>query len=162
MPFQSWELKPLGANHVKLTIVAAILEVEIEIKVSWNSPSFGSFSLDFSLILHSVVHYEKLPIDTNPDGLNGIEMWEAATPSRVAKRPGGKKGKWWYLRGNKWKSFENALHQKLQNITPFFKLCTLNRMEISQRGGMGVWEVGIISPGKTLSQGNNIQHWRVT
>lgn len=32
MPFQSWELRPLGSNHTKLTVVSAILEVEIEIK----------------------------------------------------------------------------------------------------------------------------------
>ncbi|XP_072171689.1 dynein axonemal intermediate chain 7 homolog [Diadema setosum] len=32
MPFQSWELYPLGVNHTRLTIIAAILEVEIEIK----------------------------------------------------------------------------------------------------------------------------------
>ncbi|XP_071954710.1 dynein axonemal intermediate chain 7 homolog [Antedon mediterranea] len=32
MPFQSWELQPLGLNHAKLTIIAAIIEAEIEIK----------------------------------------------------------------------------------------------------------------------------------
>ncbi|XP_063960514.1 dynein axonemal intermediate chain 7-like isoform X1 [Lytechinus pictus] len=32
MPFQSWELFPLGVNHARFTIIAAILEVEIEIK----------------------------------------------------------------------------------------------------------------------------------
>ncbi|XP_030844896.1 protein CASC1 isoform X2 [Strongylocentrotus purpuratus] len=32
MPFQSWELFPLGTNHARFTIIAAILEVEFEIK----------------------------------------------------------------------------------------------------------------------------------
>lgn len=33
MPFQMWELKPLGPNHVLFTITAAIAETMIEIKV---------------------------------------------------------------------------------------------------------------------------------
>ena len=32
MPFQSWEIRPLDANHINIHIVAAIAEVEIEIK----------------------------------------------------------------------------------------------------------------------------------
>lgn len=35
MPFQSWELRPRGINHVLFTIIAAIVEVEIEIKVQF-------------------------------------------------------------------------------------------------------------------------------
>jgi hypothetical protein len=34
MPFQSWEMRPCGPNHVHFTIIAAITEVEMEIKVS--------------------------------------------------------------------------------------------------------------------------------
>ncbi len=34
MPFQSWEIRPKGVNHSLLTVIAAIVEVEIEIKVS--------------------------------------------------------------------------------------------------------------------------------
>ena len=44
MPFQSWELRPHKANAAVLTIIAAIVELEIEIKVglasvvlSWES-----------------------------------------------------------------------------------------------------------------------------
>lgn len=33
MPFQSWELRPHRTNACVLTIIAAIVEVEIEIKV---------------------------------------------------------------------------------------------------------------------------------
>ena len=34
MPFQSWELRPRGAaNHAQLTVTAAVVEVEIQIKV---------------------------------------------------------------------------------------------------------------------------------
>ena len=33
MPFQSWELRPIGVDHARFTIIAAILEAEIEIKV---------------------------------------------------------------------------------------------------------------------------------
>ena len=33
MPFQQWELRPLGQNHSLLTITAAIAEAFIEIKV---------------------------------------------------------------------------------------------------------------------------------
>ena len=33
MPFQSWELRPRGVNHAIFTVIAAIVEVEIEIKV---------------------------------------------------------------------------------------------------------------------------------
>ncbi|XP_072047400.1 LOW QUALITY PROTEIN: dynein axonemal intermediate chain 7 homolog [Amphiura filiformis] len=32
MPFQSWELRPIGADHARFTIIAAIIEAEIEIK----------------------------------------------------------------------------------------------------------------------------------
>lgn len=32
MPFQTWELRPRDVNHVLLSIIAAIIEVEIEIK----------------------------------------------------------------------------------------------------------------------------------
>ncbi|XP_028671482.2 dynein axonemal intermediate chain 7 [Erpetoichthys calabaricus] len=32
MPFQSWELRPLGVNNVVLTVTAAITEVQIEVK----------------------------------------------------------------------------------------------------------------------------------
>ncbi|CAH1786904.1 unnamed protein product, partial [Owenia fusiformis] len=32
MPFQSWELRPHGTNHAVLSIIAAIIEVEIDIK----------------------------------------------------------------------------------------------------------------------------------
>jgi cancer susceptibility candidate protein 1 len=32
MPFQSWELRPRGANHCQLTIIAAVVEIEIQIK----------------------------------------------------------------------------------------------------------------------------------
>lgn len=34
MPFQSWEMRPRDVNHAVLTIIAAIVEVEIQIKVS--------------------------------------------------------------------------------------------------------------------------------
>ena len=34
MPFQSWELRPRGTNQAQLTIIAAIIEVDIQIKVS--------------------------------------------------------------------------------------------------------------------------------
>ena len=33
MPFQSWSLRPRGANHCVLTLIASINEVSIEIKV---------------------------------------------------------------------------------------------------------------------------------
>ena len=33
MPFQSWEVRPCGINHAKMTIIAAIVEIEIQIKV---------------------------------------------------------------------------------------------------------------------------------
>ena len=33
MPFQSWEIRPKGPNHVVISIIAAIVEVEMEIKV---------------------------------------------------------------------------------------------------------------------------------
>ena len=33
MPFQSWEMRPRAPNHVVLTIIAAIIEVEFEIRV---------------------------------------------------------------------------------------------------------------------------------
>jgi hypothetical protein len=33
MPFQSWELRPRDVNHAQLTIIAAVVEVEIQIKV---------------------------------------------------------------------------------------------------------------------------------
>jgi hypothetical protein len=33
MPFQSWELRPRGMNHAQLSVIAAINECEIEIKV---------------------------------------------------------------------------------------------------------------------------------
>ena len=33
MPFQSWELRPIAENHARFTIMAAINEAEIEIKV---------------------------------------------------------------------------------------------------------------------------------
>ncbi|ELU16422.1 hypothetical protein CAPTEDRAFT_227810 [Capitella teleta] len=32
MPFQSWEIRPRGLNHCVMTIIAAIVEVEIQIK----------------------------------------------------------------------------------------------------------------------------------
>lgn len=32
MPFQSWEIRPKGLNHAQLTIIAAIVEIEIQIK----------------------------------------------------------------------------------------------------------------------------------
>ena len=34
MPYQSWELRPRAANTAIFTIIAAIVEVEIEIKVN--------------------------------------------------------------------------------------------------------------------------------
>ena len=34
MPFQSWELRPRAVNHAQLTIIAAVVEVEIQIKVA--------------------------------------------------------------------------------------------------------------------------------
>ncbi|XP_033645695.1 protein CASC1-like isoform X2 [Asterias rubens] len=34
MPFQSWELRPLALNHVRFTVMAAIIEAEIEVKGS--------------------------------------------------------------------------------------------------------------------------------
>ena len=34
MPFQSWELRPHKLDSAVLTIIAAIVEIEIEIKVS--------------------------------------------------------------------------------------------------------------------------------
>ena len=34
MPFQLWELRPHKANYDVFSIIAAILEVEMEIKVS--------------------------------------------------------------------------------------------------------------------------------
>ena len=34
MPFQSWELRPHSTNSALFTIIAAIVEVELEIKVS--------------------------------------------------------------------------------------------------------------------------------
>ena len=34
MPFQSWEFRPHSTNSAIFTIIAAIVEVEIEIKVS--------------------------------------------------------------------------------------------------------------------------------
>jgi len=34
MPYQSWELRPRGAaNHAQLTITAAVVELQIQIKV---------------------------------------------------------------------------------------------------------------------------------
>lgn len=33
MPFQSWEIRPKGLNHCLFTLIAAIVELEIEIKV---------------------------------------------------------------------------------------------------------------------------------
>ena len=33
MPFQSWELRPHGTNMAIFTVIAAIIEVEIEIRV---------------------------------------------------------------------------------------------------------------------------------
>jgi len=36
MPFQSWELRPHKLNSAVLTIIAAIIEIEIEIKVYIN------------------------------------------------------------------------------------------------------------------------------
>jgi cancer susceptibility candidate protein 1 len=32
MPFQSWELRPRDTNHAQLTIIAAVVEIEIQIK----------------------------------------------------------------------------------------------------------------------------------
>ncbi len=43
MPFQSWELRPVGVDHARFTIIAAIIEAEIEIKV--NCPHM--YALDF-------------------------------------------------------------------------------------------------------------------
>ena len=40
MPFQSWEIRPRGVNHVKLTVIAAIIEIEIEIKVGIQFVNF--------------------------------------------------------------------------------------------------------------------------
>ncbi|XP_038049724.1 axonemal 84 kDa protein-like isoform X2 [Patiria miniata] len=34
MPFQSWELRPVAENHARFTVMAAIIEAEIEIKGS--------------------------------------------------------------------------------------------------------------------------------
>ncbi|XP_022108639.1 axonemal 84 kDa protein-like isoform X2 [Acanthaster planci] len=34
MPFQSWELRPIAVNHARFTVMAAIIEAEIEIKGS--------------------------------------------------------------------------------------------------------------------------------
>ena len=34
MPFESWQLRPLGPNHTHLTITGGILEITVEIKVS--------------------------------------------------------------------------------------------------------------------------------
>lgn len=31
-PFQSWEMRPLGKNHCCLSIIAAVVEVEIEVR----------------------------------------------------------------------------------------------------------------------------------
>ena len=39
MPFQSWEIRPRGANHAVFTIIAAIVEVEIQIKVCYQQMS---------------------------------------------------------------------------------------------------------------------------
>jgi len=39
MPFQSWELRPRTTNHAQLTIIAAVVEVEIQIKVRAVSSS---------------------------------------------------------------------------------------------------------------------------
>lgn len=39
MPFQSWEIRPRGLNHAQLTIIAAIVEVEIQIKVTGSTIS---------------------------------------------------------------------------------------------------------------------------
>lgn len=33
MPFQSWEIRPKGLNNCLMTLIAAIVELEIEIKV---------------------------------------------------------------------------------------------------------------------------------
>lgn len=35
MPFQSWELRPHATNSCLFTLIAAIIELEIEIKVTW-------------------------------------------------------------------------------------------------------------------------------
>ena len=35
MPFQSWELRPRGNNSAQLTIIASIVEVELQIRVGW-------------------------------------------------------------------------------------------------------------------------------
>ncbi|KAK2146360.1 hypothetical protein LSH36_614g02029 [Paralvinella palmiformis] len=32
MPFQSWEIRPRGTNHAQMTIIAAVVEVDIQIK----------------------------------------------------------------------------------------------------------------------------------
>ena len=45
MPFQSWELRPRGVNHAQLTIIAAIIEVEIQIKVDKNICVYDVFSV---------------------------------------------------------------------------------------------------------------------
>ena len=48
MPFQSWELRPRATNHAQLTITAAVVEVEIQIKASAivNSHRIHSYQLD--------------------------------------------------------------------------------------------------------------------
>ena len=33
MPFQSWEVRPKGLNNCLFTLIAAIVELEIEVKV---------------------------------------------------------------------------------------------------------------------------------
>jgi len=33
MPYQSWQLRPRAANHAQLTVTAAVVELEIQIKV---------------------------------------------------------------------------------------------------------------------------------
>ena len=37
MPFQSWEIRPKGLNNCLLTLIAAIVELEIEVKVRFNT-----------------------------------------------------------------------------------------------------------------------------
>ena len=57
MPFQSWEVRPKGLNNCLLTLIAAIVELEIEVKVraEKNVAFLWPFLKMFLLMLNTTV-----------------------------------------------------------------------------------------------------------
>jgi len=62
MPYQSWELRPrAAANHVQLTVTAAVVDLQIQIKVRlqgtkvrrYNWHSAGSLGWPFSVLKYT-------------------------------------------------------------------------------------------------------------